>query len=1172
MKKSTNFRRMLANEINHQRVSDGTFALFFKYDFDNTQRESLLRMVSKRYSDIAYNNPFPITYEEIGKILYAYDHKKGLLNELQWYFDTILIFKDRINKFLNFNQTLENLILKGEYEEGLEILNQIDEEIGTSLYSMYSEFYINENSNNNDENKAIVNNLHDNDADLKTRLLAEFSRVRIESNISSWQYDTSLEQHKLLYDENNKNFLDYVIYKLEPFGYELPLNHLAFIAAFDSDLAMIDRYFSIKRLLILIILSTEYQDIATDIHGYFKLIQDNINDSYWNHCTLFDAFEPQPESNRAIEYYQIQDLFFLGDYKNVLICCKEVFSRNPNYSECYLFFVQSLLFTNSYIDDFIDKETDLIDILNLIKSVLEKNENYTLNREKLLKKYYSIAHFDFSYPILEFILNEFRLANPKSVRYTNFCFSTPIRYNFYKEITNNSLQIQLTDSLSKYSTFAFINSIVKNQSDTSKNSNKTFFCAKISVGYLMSINHYEDALIELNNFYQISTNTDLPDFVATWYIKNSIKCEIILKRYEKAADLIVDYFFKKNVAYDHFYDVKLFESLSESDNEQGYKNISIPIIFQIYNQPNAAIYDSIANFLINNDVEKPSELLKDYRKWDTEKFIFLVEKCFTKENIDDSPFLNTIEALEQERIILLNFLKDINPTDESRYNEEILKITKEASIRKGLMQIHESRIYVDITGLKKNLQLQFNEFFERYLDLSDITLSTVYSAKLGDENIADKVAYYFLEPIPEILLQVYDSLSDYRTDPNVVKVPYVKYLFFDIIFNSIKEKFVYDEDYGFKSFLSMRIRHGTFSNVLRNVFDRFNLISSKESNSQDYGEVSYWVKKFPDDGNSVQLQSHLKKFSEQIDLQIDEALAWVKVMSREDDKLSGMFNFTFSDEQLINIFRNRIGRLSTFSEFIEETFDVMFERLELSLSHLRKRISDALTPNFLLLLNNLQKDVESISFEENERNLINKEILDCSTEIQVVTAQVVNWFKISKNQYIEEFPLELILNTILDYMNSINQDTLTKAELNIVNNCHLRFKGKYFESFGDIFINLFDNIISKNKDIDDALKVVISIERIDEDLQIIFKNNIAESADKELLDENIEATINKIEKYKNEGSSVSFEQGSGFLKICKSIAINLERQQYSIVPKRDGNNFEVAISFSLKNLTTDILI
>ena len=560
-------------------------------------------------------------------------------------------------------------------------------------------------------------------------------------------------------------------------------------------------------------------------------------------------------------------------------------------------------------------------------------------------------------------------------------------------------------------------------------------------------------------------------------------------------------------------------------------------------------------------------MIKVSSTFPTNKIIHFFEKVCTKENIEDSPFINSISELENERIAILNFLKQINKDKTDEYNEEILKITKESSIRQGLKQIHESRIYVDTVSINKIVENQLLEVFDRYLEISDINITDISSLKLNDHYTKDKVklTYYFKEPIDEEYVPFYLSQNNPRTDPNTVMVPYMRFLYFVTLFDNIKQLFVFDESYGFKGFLSMRIRHGTFSNVLRSVFDKHKIVSSMEPNSLQYQNVKYWELKFAESNKHVELQNALKQFSEDIDKQIEEGLSWINVQSKENPSISAIFNFDFSYDEMLTIFHNKLGRLTDLSDFIYSVFKILYDRLEARLSLLRGKIANQLTPKLVGTIDELQNTIQKLNLRPQENSLIVEEIVSCRTEIQVVTSQINNWFKVSYNQYIEEFPIDMILKASLDYIDIINTNAVSKGNVRIDNSCHLRFNGKYFESFGDIFINLFDNIISKNKDLEEELEITIKIFIDGEKIHINVKNNLSKNILLTDLAAAVEEINRKVINY-NDNSVVGFEKGSGYLKICKCISIGLNLKEYSIIPKFTANEFQVDIDFNIKNL------
>ncbi len=105
--------------------------------------------------------------------------------------------------------------------------------------------------------------------------------------------------------------------------------------------------------------------------------------------------------------------------------------------------------------------------------------------------------------------------------------------------------------------------------------------------------------------------------------------------------------------------------------------------------------------------------------------------------------MNTIEVLEDERITILNFLKELNPIGEKKYNEEILEITKTSSIRRGLQQLHDSRIYVDVDSIDKKIDTEIKDKFDRYLEFDDVNYIDVATLNLNKQTLPIKESSIF---------------------------------------------------------------------------------------------------------------------------------------------------------------------------------------------------------------------------------------------------------------------------------------------------------------------------------------------------------------------------------------------------------------------------------------------
>lgn len=1168
MGKSSDHRVNKIALVKRGKFSNQALKTLMKYETKHEDALYILSKLSKNYTKIIFNNPLPDCDEAICKEEAILNPDSKLIEELFWAINTCSHYSKEINKFLLYNKDIESKIVNNEFDEAFDILNKVDEEISHSVHAIKTEMLINELLNISNANEEILKEISDNDPNIKFFYTLQLDRFKMKRKFSYWQYDALLEVEKQSYNKDPK-FMDYITFKYDPIWQNLEeeLNNIPFIINFESDFPIIDRYLSIKKIIPLILSQNELNDEEKiKFINKIREITNIFNDSYWSKLILFISDQNTDCDIREEPYYEIQKLYFTENYEELIFKSLNFFKKDSSYSCIYLFFVKSVILLNKDLNDYFAENTQLKIILDLIKKILEKGKNYINERENLLKLYYSFSHLSFSQPILEFILYEYNLNMPQKTIFASTLSIDPVRYNFFESTSLLQDRSILINSIA--------NSNVRNhlKEISEFNTSNTLFAKQLFISNLINNDDYHDALLELNAFVIQNKDKIRYDFIDTWLNKKYLKCYFELKNYSAYVDLIVDSYFKKGFAYDHYFEEDIVDLILDIDETNVHKNISIPILFEIYNQQQSVLYDALANFLVANNVKRPKELCEINLEFTQDKIIHFYEKICTKENIEDSPYINTIEEVESERIVILNYLKTINSQKTNEYNEEILKITKESSIRKGLLQIHESRIYVDTNNIFKIADTNLKEIFERYLDLTNTDVIDFSTVKLNEPFLKEKInlSYYFLEPIDIEYLPFYDITVNPLEDPNAVIVPQMRFIYFTTLFNSIKQLFVFDESYGFKVFLSMRIRHGTFSNVLRSVFDKHKIVSSLEANSYEYKNVKFWEEKFDqiDEEEHRKLQLLFKDFSRKIDKIIEEGLLWINVYSKDSidpSSINAVFDFEFQTYEIKILFINRMGRITDFTQFVNEVFQILYEKLESNLIILRNKISLELTPNLVQEIDLLTENIQNLSIEENIKKTIENDILNCRTDIQIITSDINNWFKVSYNKSIEEFPIDMILQSSLNYIDIINTNAITKGNVVIVNNCHSRFNGEFFESFGDIFINLFDNIISKNRELDSLLKIEILIEENNDEITIIVKNNLAKSTSIENLAIAIDEIKLKVKNYVDD-SPVGFEKGSGYLKICKCIATGLNRKNYLILPSFDDSSFEVKIEFNIKDL------
>ena len=891
MRDERNRKRSLISKAKKNKINREEFAKRLKYEFDQKGRDYILSKLDTTYTNNAYNNPLPQSKEELCKIECKWSGKTSELHELFWYFDVISRYSNEINLYLKYNEQIECSILNGNYEQAIGTIDSL-EEVCVSLFSLQTRFYINEKIREGHLNKELIQSLPYNETSQKVLFLLEYNRLKLDGVINYSQFDSILKDHKKVYSPTSTEIFNYIDFKLNPLHYGIEYENIEFLLYYDSDFSIIDRYRSLKEIIPILLSQKRFNSESLILLGErVKVLEKSIADPYWAKLLMILGRSTQLElSTRTELYFRIQDQFYNANYIAVIEECESVLMNNPNHSEIYIFYVKALIFIGKGIEVGLDTTTELYSIINNLYKLLLKEKNYNSSRNRLIDYFYKISHFDFGISILEFLFNEFGLEIPSLVKTTSYLKTQTIRYNSYSQFSRpeNFANLKILDHSEVFRKIKEYLQLTHEKTGVPN----SFFKFKILVGVLIHKERYDQAITYLEQYKEDSFESkETYRFIETWIDKKLLRCYFKQNDFSKIADLIVNTYFRHETAYDHYYDQKLIEVFSDLDFQEGYySNLSIPILFEIYNQSQASIYDRIADFLIANDLKLPSNIIEIEHKFPRQHLVHFLENVCTKENIQDSPFLNTVSNLEDERITILNFLKSINTNRTERYNAEILEITQAASWRQGLLQIHESRIYIDRNNIEKVLASKLQDTFERYLGFNDIEHSTFLSIRLGSSKEEIKVlTFYLKDPV-----QPSDSIGGMEmgnaedVSENYVLVPYIRTTYFKEIFKTIRNEYVHNEDYGFKSFLSMRIRHGTFRNVLRSVFDKHNLIATRSSDENIYLDIDHW--EFGERLNP-EIQNLLKDFSAEIDHLIDESLAWINVKTSNDQ--DHVFDFDF---------------------------------------------------------------------------------------------------------------------------------------------------------------------------------------------------------------------------------------------------------------------------------------
>jgi len=517
------------------------------------------------------------------------------------------------------------------------------------------------------------------------------------------------------------------------------------------------------------------------------------------------------------------------------------------------------------------------------------------------------------------------------------------------------------------------------------------------------------------------------------------------------------------------------------------------------------------------------------------------------------------DDLDNERIDICSLLTQIDKDNFEEYINEISEINRNLLIRQGIKQIDESKIYVDVKGIRNSVEKDINESFERYINLQTLSLDQIQKLDLNSDSL---------------MLSYYDKTTDSKNTEfntsNLKITSYSRFEQFSEMFLKIRDKFIASNEYGIDTYLSMRIRHGTLLGEIRSVFENYYLITKKKDNSKEYKDNIYWQKLLSksDTEQSLHFNQKLSDFSQKIDTISDELKNIKLQISTEKKESEGFFDYSYSKSELLSMFTNKIAGIAEFEDFFEVVISILWDRTEINLTRIREDISEKIKEIMVSSLVDLSKEVESI-FDKNEYQEVNELIRNitlCQTDIKNELDKIAAWFRRTNSKTINEFYIQLPIDSTLTTLKRLF-NRYQNLNINFDIDCDIKFEGENFPHFCYIFQNLMHNIIEHSELNYDVLKVTIKIEVIGNEIFIIILNNFSSDINLDSRNEEIQKTRDLLlQSYDND--KIRAEKGTGYLKIQKTLKSDLLRETFKITidPVDDSRTYRTEINFNLNNL------
>ncbi|MBC2853535.1 hypothetical protein [Cetobacterium sp. 2G large] len=1064
---------------------------------DNYLKE-LSYMKSYRYSEIklaleklCIKNPEVlkyITYPRLNSLENLKETQKhnlifssDRLKEFNFTIALLSFYKDKIKRFIELKSEYLHNFLCGNYEKALKILNNIEEELGYSLWVIENKINLIELYQGKKAQKEYV------------RLIVENNKIGfiVRFIVYNCSYKAQLKTEKeyyLFFKEYLKEsdvISSYVKYKIDYYNQFKNLSNKEFILRTETKISIFDGYETLVKLLQLLLL--EENEKANELVTLFANEFRNINDyrvrkmeEKINDRLLF-------EDKMILECF---DLYERGLYDKCKNKCEILLEKSMTISEIYDIYINSCIRIGE--DFFLKPESVFYNILNLIRDLkmLKNNPKDILQEINNYLRIYSSNNWSTAiYYMKEFILNSYKIQKKDVFLYQ--------LNNVFYDIKNiegyngtNNIYIQIFQQNKNLTVMQLLNNFYENKFERIE---------KMIIPEERKIRYIVEGYFKLKNYKKVLSLKNEINELDILSFSSIVRCYILSYFYvgkvKKAVQVLVEkYLENKNLSiYLPLKEIVYSRTILELAEE-----IELPIIFNIYFKEiedyeldSFKEFETYEDFLRFCEIEKPLELIKidEKIKIDSKKMNYFLENVCSIENMERSIYFDSEVEIIDERMGICQYL--VKKNNSSKLVDEILNLNKQKIFEQGIAQLNDGKINLNIDEIKKITIEELGDKFKIYKTTQELGLNIVED---------------FFEPLK--LFQIQDSEIKTLETTNLLHM----------IIREIRDILILNEKFGLDTCLSTQIRHGIIVNALRSVFEDLKLITRK-GKSGEYLENEYWLSNYglvleSGDSNAEKLSRILKGTSKKIDelaLSIKNELIQINTEKKNNEK--GLFNYYLYIEE-VKEWEKEIKKMSSINEVVDFVISRLLERTAINLINVQKNLLLKIQPQFVEILNWSLKEVSTLQ-GLNVSELKSK-VISGRQSIQNEINKISMWFNLSAKNRIGNYDSD-ILKKLLNHS--------IRCNLKVDDEEMLMFKGETLNSIFHILFNLCHNAVSHSgrEDILCNLKIT----KDEDNVILCLKNKLhidLEKAQNEIS--NIRLKLNSPNQKK-----ISNEGGTGFYKI-----------------------------------------
>ncbi len=1093
---------------------------------DEIFQQDIIRLLSSGAANpYISNNFFPQDMKEYGSYRNIIDFTNDLQIEIRWMAYCFQFYSKEISEFVLEREKYDNYILLNQYEDALDVIENVEKMLGPSLWSLECKFYLyaKMNLNKNELMKQAPKSIYG--------AVMNFYELKNRDNVTSDEYfyiaNKEINNVKK-YFSDAESLVEFYAYKITSLVYEMNEERILQILWVVRQTSLIDRYLFFCDVCDYIVTLPENNELRLALKKYVLLLE-GIED---NHLIAI-RFILDDIENRKGKYTPKTRLdhakceFIRGNIQSARGEAADLLRNFPNNIGAMNLYIESNILIGDDLKIYQDKNLGVL--LNNLTYVYTLNENRDESLERVRHFANACSQSTWSKEILNNIVYRCQTYDERE------CKKTKLLSNL------QHLDIETVIAcLGQEKDIKFIEKMMIQDQLYVK-----FRSALLNEEYekaieLCGISQIKDLIVVYNKNVPITEKMEhlgkidgRDASIAIMAMRNFLST-IDLNEYLEIAmklstELIID-----NIFTSLFIPLEKIIGYIEQGGENIRANICTPILYYVYaTYFNEEKLDDLGiiceDFFLFRAIESPTKIdiyNSEYGK--KELIYFLRNVCSTKiMDISISTFKNSQER-DKERVEICNILSQIDPDNLKEYEKEIRELTQKLMINAELKIIEENRIHVNVDGMKDRLEKSYKNDFLRYLFYQDDRVKQV--TMVFDGTSTEKL--HVIENTPERILR-------------------------ELVFH-IRDAFVSSDEYGLNGYLSLNIRHGTLEDELRSPLYKSYLNAKKDINTGKYIIHRHWVEYVHP--NDLEI---IEKAITAFHIKTEAIIAKLKgkyIQIRTEEKITeGIFDYTLDDWDMLPL-TLQLQDITTFEEFLDVVINYLWQITERNLGEIKRIIKEEIAQDYDNAFEELKNAVSKISNRAQLRDLQQK-IAEASTDMPNTLDKICYWFQRSTESKHNDFDLQFAFNLGLQTIKNMHPEKRFIAkEINPVESD--KIPGKFLKNFDGIFYNLFDNIYKKAKSSGSGnIEIRYELKYKDLKFYIYIENDYdctTDIKDDEIRVEQAKKLIRSgeyLQKVKGEG-------GTGIPKIVKIIAYDLKGEPViDFGYRKEKNIFFMKIEF-----------